>query len=140
VTHVSLLGQAVPHAPQLLESFVVSVHFWSHAVVPDAQLAAHVPEAHNGSVPVQAMVQLPQVAAAPKSASQPSFGSPLQSAKPAAHEDVGTTQAPAVHDVGPATCASEVQSLSHVPQWAGSERSVVHPSPAPAQSANPDAH
>lgn len=140
MTHVSVLGQAVPQAPQLFESFVVSVHFWSHAVVPDAQLAAHVPDAHSGSASTQAVVQLPQVAALVRSASQPSFGSPLQSANPAAHDDAGTTQAPAVHDVEPVTCASEVQSLLHVPQWAGSERSVVHPSPVPPQSAKPDAH
>ena len=44
------------------------------------------------------------------------------------------------HVVGPLTWGRSVQSCPQAPQLAGCERSVVHPAPAPEQSAKPAAH
>jgi hypothetical protein len=145
---------AWPHAPQLLTSLVVFEHVEPHSVVAPEHAGTHAapPLARSqiGVAPEQAVVHEPQWAACERLASQPSFGSPLQSAKPGAHEDAGKAHWPPAHVVGPATLGRLVQSCPHEPQVAGFERSVLHPAPPapplpvpaspPVQSAKPGAH
>ena len=66
--------------------------------------------------------------------SQPSAGSPLQSAQPAAHADPEKEHWPvAVHVVAPLTFGRFVQSFVHEPQWC---RSVTE-TQAPPHEAKP---
>jgi hypothetical protein len=52
-----------------------------------------------------------------RSVSQMSAGLAVQCAHPAAHDEPGTAQTPALHVAGPMTCGFVVQSFAHAPQF-----------------------
>jgi hypothetical protein len=103
VAVVSMLDtHAWPHAPQAALSFVRSWQAPLQLVFGNVHAETHVPESHTWPV-AQTWPQAPQLVASPRSASQPSLGAPLQSAKPGWHEAMA--QAPAaqvsVNTAGP---------------------------------------
>jgi hypothetical protein len=75
---------------------------------------------HRGAVAGQTVVQLPQLAVLVMSVSHPSFALAEQCIHPAAHDDEGNEHTPAMHDTGPLTFLSMVQSWPHMPQFLGS--------------------
>jgi hypothetical protein len=86
----------------------------------------------TGFPPLHVAVQLPQWVAVVTSVSQPSLGSPLQSAQPATHAEALNAHLFEAHEVAPAvTWLSTEQSLSHRPQCA---RSLLEKHPASQDS------
>jgi hypothetical protein len=75
----------------------------------------------TGVPPVHIVLQLPQCPAFERSASQPSSGMLLQSAKPGTHAVLANEHSPPTRHVpDPFTCGRFVQSCPHVPQFLGS--------------------
>lgn len=104
----------------------------SHAPPPVAQPEVHVEP--DGQSPVHApmsqvcpgehaVVQLPHVAVARRSASQPFASMPSQSSNDVLHELM--EHAPAMHD---AVAFARTQAALQPPQWASVERPCSHPS------------
>ena len=95
-------GQTRPHIPQWRTLTFVLVSHPSRAplmqsALPVLQVMPHVPSSLQMAVPpfaLQTLVQLPQVSAADKSASQPSSSCPLQSSNPSAQP---ASQTPPTH-------------------------------------------
>ena len=118
----TLVEQAVVHAPQWLALVVRSTQVPAQSVVdagqPEAQAYVLPDAAQTGAPPSGAhdAVQLPQWAGWVMFVSQPSSGSPLQSAQPGAHDAAGNAHRPKGHVVIPLTWARFVQSFAHDPQ------------------------
>ena len=113
-------AQTVPQAPQFVGSMEVRVQNAvtpvPHVARPAPQVVPHAPAEHTWPAE-HAMPQLPQLVLSVRvSVSQPSLGTPLQSAKPAAHPPVGITHAPATHDCAD-TCG-RAHAAPHAPQFA----------------------
>jgi len=110
----------------------------THVPLQSVGVAAGQPETHvypaladpeqTGVPPPHETVQLPQCAAWVMFVSQPSAGSPLQSAQPAAHADPEKEHLPAaVQVVAPLTFGRFVQSFVHEPQWCRSPSDTQAP-------------
>jgi hypothetical protein len=81
-------GQVVSHEPQWLRLLFVSTHAPVHAVCPEAHVAAHAPFVQT-CPGAHALPHAPQFEGSLATvASQPSLGSPLQSAWPGSQLDV----------------------------------------------------
>ena len=136
--------QAWPQPPQLFGSELVSVQVEPHALVPDPHVEAHwkvLPDGtHMGVEPEHTVPHAPQLPGCIKLASQPSVGSPLQSAYPGAHAEDEREHFPPRHATDPLTLGKLVQSLEQVPHRAGVPRSSVQPRPVAWQSPKPEAH
>jgi hypothetical protein len=82
-THDWPVPQAVPQAPQLLRSDMVSTQYPPHASVPDGQLTVHVLSTH-ASAPVQPLPQVPQFAGSMRVSTHV----PEHSSRPEGHSQV----------------------------------------------------
>jgi hypothetical protein len=129
--------QSNPHVPQFLGSVCVSTHRESHRFgVGAPQLGTQTNGEDDawqrGAVAGQALVQLPQVRASVRFASQPSFGRSEQCAYPKMQALGGTTHVPERHwtSVAPdLTLGRVVQSRPQAPQWCGSDFKSTHCDP-----------
>lgn len=119
----------VPHAPQWVGSEEVSTQALPQTVCAQVLVqAGGDPDVVEHSIPAaQLVAQAPQWAASFSAVSHPSAGSPLQSSKPAAQDDCGTTHCVPLQLVGPLTLARSVQSLLHAPHECGSLADVQVP-------------
>jgi hypothetical protein len=144
-TQVLLFAQTLPQLPQFCAelngvsqpspgSRLQSAKPVSHCIMRHVPVA-HWPWACAGA---QARSHAPQSVALFNERSQPSAGSPLQSAKPGRH--CMLPQLPALH-AADATFASVVQSFMHLPHVAALDKSASQPfALAPSQSARPLPH
>jgi hypothetical protein len=130
--HALPAAQALPHAPQC--SAVLSgvsqplAALPSQLPKPESQLPSwHCPELQLALAwaGAQVWLQLPQSFAVRVERSQPSAGSPLQSAKPGAQRRLLHT--PAAQSA-PLTLAKRMQLLPQAPQLPGAFRSASQPS------------
>ncbi len=143
--HAPLFGHATPQAPQFGEvlsavsqpsaaRLLQSANPESHCPKPHIPLL-HWPAAWAGA---HARLQAPQSVRLFNERSQPSAGSPLQSAKPGRHMMLPHT--PALQ-AAEATFANLVQLFLQLPQLAGFDRSASQPLPGiPSQFARPLSH
>jgi hypothetical protein len=122
------VGHAFVQLPQCEGEELTSMHDDPHAVVDPGQETTQPPWPNAQNIPVVHLVaQLPHVSGSVRSASQPSAGSPLQSARPFVH--VVGAQRPASSHFTEAAKGSEQRSQEVPPHPNAGSDASTHSSP-----------